>query len=180
MLRWPATVPALRAGDFTLRAMEPRDTEHLLAYLSDAAVIELTSMSPWSRADVVRFIEDVAAGFRDRTVLRWALADAADAAVGTCGFFHIDARNARAEIGYDLARQHWGHGVMTAAARAAVDYGREVIGFERIEATVLVGNDRSARVLEKLGFAREGVLRSYKDVRGARRDFWMYGLTETA
>ncbi len=47
-------------------------------------------------------------------------------------------------------------------------------------ATVMVGNERSARVLEKLGFVREGTLRSYKNVRGEMKDYWIFGRVETA
>ncbi|MEO2219574.1 GNAT family protein [Chromobacterium vaccinii] len=52
--------------------------------------------------------------------------------------------------------------------------GPSHIGLARIQATVLPENTRSIRVLERVGFQREGLLRSYRMVRGPSRDFWMY------
>ena len=69
--------------------------------------------------------------------------------------------NARfcAEIGYWIGEAHWGRGVMTAAVRAFCDALFAHSDIERIEAGAFMTNPASHRVLEKAGFAREGVLR---------------------
>jgi len=84
--------------------------------------------------------------------------DAPDALLGTISLRH-HARDRRAELGYWLAVAAWGCGYATEAARAAVDFGFETLRLERIHARVMTANRASARVLAKLGFAREGVLR---------------------
>ena len=81
-----------------------------------------------------------------------------------------------AELGYALAKPHWGKGLMPEAARAAVDWGFEQLGLAKVYAMVDVRNARSLRVMEKLGMAREGVLRSHASVRGNRIDVAAYGL----
>lgn len=55
------------------------------------------------------------------------------------------------EVGWRLAREHWGHGYAPEAARAAVTFGFEVLGLDEIVSFTYVGNDNSRRVMEKLG-----------------------------
>ena len=81
----------------------------------------------------------------------------------------------RAELGYVLARAHWGKGVATDAVKRTVAtvFG-EVQGLERVEALVDVDNPASQRVAEKAGFRREGVLRRHYWHKGRARDMVMY------
>ncbi|CAM0875540.1 unnamed protein product [Alopecurus aequalis] len=73
-----------------------------------------------------------------------------------------DEAGHRANIGYALAHDHWGRGIASAAIRMVVGtVFDELPGLERLEAVTDVGNVRSKRALEKAGFQREGVLRSY-------------------
>ena len=64
-----------------------------------------------------------------------------------------------AEIGYWIGESHWGRGVMTATVRAFCEALFRDTDLERIEAGAFLTNPASHRVLEKCGFAREGVLR---------------------
>jgi RimJ/RimL family protein N-acetyltransferase len=66
----------------------------------------------------------------------------------------------RASTGYVIARDSWSRGYATEAVRAMVDVS-QTIGVVRLYALCHVDHDRSARVLEKTGFAREGILRRY-------------------
>ncbi|WP_146042156.1 GNAT family N-acetyltransferase [Chromobacterium sinusclupearum] len=64
---------------------------------------------------------------------------------------------------------------MAAAACASLlRWRHRHVGLVRIQATALPANHRSIQVLERNGFEREGLLRSYRKVRGPSRDFWMY------
>ena len=64
-----------------------------------------------------------------------------------------------AEIGYWLGRPFWGRGIATAAVKVLTAYGFETLGLIRIDARVRTGNAASVRVLEKVGYQREGLLR---------------------
>jgi RimJ/RimL family protein N-acetyltransferase len=61
-----------------------------------------------------------------------------------------------AEVGYWIQRKHWGKGYGTEALRLICKFGFESLGLHRIEASVVDGNDRSAGVLENIGFRLEG------------------------
>ena len=66
----------------------------------------------------------------------------------------------RASTGYVLARDAWGQGYATEAVRAILEIG-SALGLARLYALCHVDHDRSARVLERTGFTKEGVLRAY-------------------
>ena len=65
---------------------------------------------------------------------------------------------------------------MTEAVSSALDYGYRVMGLNRIEAFVTVGNRRSFSFLEKAGFSLEGTLRHYERARGQFQDQWVFSL----
>lgn len=82
-----------------------------------------------------------------------------------------------AEIGYTLAREHWGQGYATEAGSAVVDYLFEQVGVSRIAGTLHPENTSSAMVLERLGFIHEGHTRLSYWVGDDNSDDWIYGLT---
>ena len=99
-----------------------------------------------------------------------------DRIVGTCTLFNLDARNRRAEIGYALARDSWGQGLMSEALGALIAYAFGPLGLTRLEADVDPRNAPSIRIVEKLGFVREGLLRERWHVGGEAQDSLMLGL----
>jgi len=80
------------------------------------------------------------------------------------------AEHRRAEVGYELGQRFWGKGVMQEVMHTVLQHCFEMVGFNRIEAFVTVGNDRSIHTLEKLGFKAEGVLREYEFAQGKFQD----------
>lgn len=98
--------------------------------------------------------------FAKREALRWIIADiASDQMIGTCALYDINPTHARAALGYALMPEHWGKGLATEAASLAMSYGFLELGLHRIEADTEPNNLRSNKVLERLGFQREGLLR---------------------
>ena len=82
-----------------------------------------------------------------------------------------------AQIGYWMGEEHAGKGYMGAAIRLMLDHGFGQMRLNRIEAACIPENERSIRVLEKAGFQREGLLRSYLRINGAWRDHILYAIT---
>ena len=85
----------------------------------------------------------------------------------------------RIECGYVLARPHWDHGLMTEALGAAVAWALSAPDVYRIGAVCDVDNPASARVMEKAGLIREGLLRRWMvhpNVSAEPRDCFIYGL----
>lgn len=82
-----------------------------------------------------------------------------------------------AYVGYWVDAEFSGGGVITAAVALVVDHCFGPVGMHRLEATVRPENLASLRVLEKLGFRREGLFRRYLDVDGAWRDHLCFAMT---
>ncbi|MEZ5810757.1 MAG: GNAT family protein [Rhizobiaceae bacterium] len=82
------------------------------------------------------------------------------------------------QIGYWMGEKFAGHGLMGEALSLVVEYGFRGLGLHRIEAACIPDNKRSIRVLEKAGFSREGLLRSYLRINGAWRDHLLFALID--
>lgn len=80
------------------------------------------------------------------------------------------------EMGYWIGRQYRGKGFASAAVRLLAEDIYEDGIYERLQLNMDVNNVASQRVAEKAGFVREGLLRSWYNLRGKRRDFYMYSL----
>lgn len=107
--------------------------------------------------------------------LRIAIASTSDdRLLGTIGFHTVSAANRSAEIAYDLHPEVWGLGLATHVVNTMVQWAHDAAAIWRVQATVLQSNHRSTRVLERVGFQREGLLRSYRWVRGTPGDFLMF------
>jgi len=78
------------------------------------------------------------------------------------------------EVGYALSTPYQGRGLMTSALDQLVDELFARTTLERIEARCSIENDASYRLLEKVGFRREGLLREYFQLRGRRHDNYLY------
>ena len=81
-------------------------------------------------------------------------------------------------IGYKLAKEHWGKGYATEAAKALTDYGFTELNLHRVYATVHPDNAASIRVLEKVGMIPEGRLREHILYRDGYRDSLIYSILE--
>jgi ribosomal-protein-alanine N-acetyltransferase len=83
-----------------------------------------------------------------------------------------------AVLGYWIGARYAGRGYMTAAVRAAVPFVFDTLKLHRLEAACLPSNAASIRVLEKNGFQREGLARSYLKINGSWQDHLLFALIE--
>jgi RimJ/RimL family protein N-acetyltransferase len=171
-LSLPLATDRLRLREFTgadLPAMagwsaDPRVTRHLL-------------FGPRDDAAARRHLDEVIAAQSERARRFWELAieRATDGMViGACDLT-LRSRE-ELEVGYLLARPHWGRGYATEALRAILAAGFNELGVARIVASTAVGNDRSARVLERAGLRWEALLRGHARGRGRTWDVNVYCL----
>ena len=79
-------------------------------------------------------------------------------------------------VGYWIGERHAGRGLMVDALNLLTQYSFDTLSLHRIEAACIPGNTRSVRVLEKAGFQREGLLRSYLKINGVWQDHYLYSL----
>ncbi len=125
-------------------------------------------------------VEEFQAGRAARFVLQ-PKGPAEGPVIGTCNYTNIVRGPFQAcHLGYQIARSHEGLGLMTEALRATNAFAFEALRLHRIMANYRPENGRSARVLERLGFVREGVARDYLFIDGAWRDHVLTALTHPA
>ena len=158
----------------SLRPITEADLPVWYAYLSVPNVVEHTS---WNLADLKElspYVWDPSAN-TESSFLRLAIAlRSTGEIVGTAGFHTVQPRNRSAEIAYDLAPSMWGKGIATSVCQQLAAWAHDSVGLLRVQATVLESNVPSMAVLKRCGFLREGLLRSYRLVRGRPGDFYMY------
>ncbi|MEO7425100.1 MAG: GNAT family protein [Fibrobacteria bacterium] len=96
--------------------------------------------------------------------------------VGMIGFGHIDIAHGNGEVGYVLSRKHWRNGIVSNAIRLVVLEGFTSLGLQKIIGRCISENIGSKRVLQKVGFKKEGDLRRQYLKRNSFRDIEIYGL----
>jgi [ribosomal protein S5]-alanine N-acetyltransferase len=85
-----------------------------------------------------------------------------------------------AVIGYSVDARRAGRGYATEAVKAVVEYAFATLKLHRLETSYQPTNERSGRVLRRLGFTVEGYARDYLYLQGAWRDGILVGLTNPA
>lgn len=164
-----------------LRLLVPRDARELLAVVA-ASRAELGRFMSWPREMVSieqarRFVAIGREGWlSERTARLGMFEHDTGALVGSIELDGIDLRRGQAELGYWVRTDRWGRGYAAEAGRAILTYGFETLALHKVRADVAVGNMASARVLEKLGFVREGTLREDRPIGGVFHDHWRFGL----
>ncbi|VVE37517.1 GNAT family N-acetyltransferase [Pandoraea horticolens] len=165
--------------DVSLRQLERSDASDWYAYLALPEVFEHTSWNLESSEDLLPMFDAFDSTSAD-SVRRLAIVDSQSLQlVGTIGFHTVSSANRTAEIAYDLAPSHWGRGIASAVCDAVTRWSFFTYGFVRVQATVLRTNSRSESVLRRCHFQREGLLRSYRMVRGTPGDFLLYSRLPT-
>ena len=96
--------------------------------------------------------------------------------IGTVGYMSYVPDNATVEVGYSIAREHWGQGLMTEALSAVIGETFRTLDIHRIEAMHFTDNPASGRVMEKCGMTHEGHLRERVYCKGVFRDVEMWGI----
>jgi RimJ/RimL family protein N-acetyltransferase len=161
-----------------LRELRRDDAPAIAARAGDRRVARflLQVPSPYPVGLAARWIEGRVAWWTAGRGATLAIArrEAPDALLGTASL-HRYARDRRAELGYWLGVDAWGQGYATEATRAMVAWGFRALDLHRVYAHVLGGNDASCRVLDKLGFAREGVRRQHVRKGRVMIDLILYG-----
>ncbi|MBR2564235.1 MAG: GNAT family N-acetyltransferase [Paenibacillus sp.] len=170
------TFPQLHTDRFILRAATDRDSRDLLALYSDATVVEYIPFTPFeSEQDALDEMSWYKKIFKEQTGLRWMIEDKeSHRVIGTCGYLGYEEQHHRAEIGYDLLSSCWGKGVMTEVARAVLEFGFNQMQLNKIEAKVDPSNEASIRLLHKLGFQQEGLLRQHEFEKGRYIDLAVF------
>ena len=177
-LLWPDALPDLRTDHLELSVLSLEDAADVAEMFSDPEVTRFMGLDTMTEpAQGEAAIEEVLSAHAGHRAMRWGIRlRQSPRLVGTVGFLNVSDQHRRAELGYDLGRPYWGVGLVREATAAAISYGFGTVGLHRVEADVHPDNHASIRVLERLGFRYEGMLRDYLFLKDQFQSIRRYGL----
>ncbi|MEU6765735.1 GNAT family protein [Streptomyces sp. NPDC046853] len=170
--------PTLHTARLRLRPFADADANALYPLHSSPHVMRFWDSPPWTeQARAEQFIARCRKLADEGTGARVAIDRASDGAfVGWCALTRWDPDFRSASLGYCLDDATWGQGYATEAAHALLRWAFDTLDLNRVQAEADTRNVASARVLEKVGFVREGTLREECIVNGEVSDTWVFGL----
>ena len=178
MTRMSLPTPTLQTDRLRLRPFADADADDLYALHGSAYVLRYWDSPPWTGPErAERFLTGCRELAEEGSGARLAIELASDSAfLGWCSLSRWNPDYRSASLGYCLSDAAWGHGYATEGARAVLQWAFKALDLNRVQAECDTRNEASARVLEKLGFVREGTLREDCIVSGVVSDSWVYGL----
>ena len=170
--------PTLHSARLRLRPFDDADADGLFALHSSAYVLRYWDAPPWvDRGRAERFITACRQLAEEGSGVRLAVERASDGTfIGWCSLNRWNPDHRSASLGYCFDDAAWGQGYATEAAGVLLRWAFDTLDLNRVQAETDTRNVASARVLEKLGFQREGTLREDCVVNDEVSDSWVYGL----
>jgi RimJ/RimL family protein N-acetyltransferase len=153
----------LRTGRLLLRPFAEADAPRFAELAGERRIADATISVPHpmsleiARQEIARFASEWQAG----TGATFAIVapGGSNACIGLVALRHIDTEHEEGELSFWIAESAQGHGYVTEAAAAVLDYGFRERGLNRVCAFHMVRNAASGRVLARLGMTQEGCLR---------------------
>ena len=147
--------PFLDTERLIIRNWQAEDWRLLRPMSLDPEVMQYIGHSqPWSEGETRQFVANRMADYEQYGRTMWPLIlKETGAFIGYCGFLRrvYGEYEGEIEIGYALAKDAWGRGLAAEAGARILQYGFETLGLERVIASARPENDRSIRVMEKMG-----------------------------
>ncbi len=170
------TVPVLPAGPFRLRPFTLADLDAVREAARDPYIPLITTVpAAFTEDEGRRFIERQWSRAEQGTGYSFAIADAGtDRAVGQAGLWLRDLEEGRASVGYWVVRSARGRRAAASAVTALARWAHDDLRVPRLQLYVEPWNTASVLTAERAGFRREGLLRSWQEAGGTRRDMYMY------
>jgi [ribosomal protein S5]-alanine N-acetyltransferase len=170
--------PTLETARLLLRPFRLADADRVQELAGDRAIADtmLKISHPYEDGTAERWISNHRDWFEHHQQAVFAVTVKSDGLlIGALGLrFELDDQ--RAELGYWIGKPYWNQGYCTEAARAALQFGFEQFGLNRIFANHFLRNPASGRVMQKLGMVYEGRLRQHVKKWDAFEDLEVYGI----
>ncbi|MBM7587770.1 ribosomal-protein-alanine N-acetyltransferase [Bacillus pakistanensis] len=174
-------LPELRTDNLILREITEQDAQALFEYFSSDKAMQFYGMNPLTTLEQMKnIVKGMASGYEKKQAIRWGiqLKDQQEL-IGTIGFNNWSNLHKKAELGYDLNPRYWRKGYMFEAISKVIQFGFEEILLNRIGAFVYLDNEASNRILEKIGFHQEGILKDYYFSYDRYHDVYVYRLLQS-
>ncbi len=171
-------LPEIETDRLILRRLQYSDTQDIFDY---ARYPEVSKHLIWeaheTEMDTLEFLNFVMEKYNKNQPAPWGISLKEESRIiGTIGYLDWDKKNYKAELGYVLHCYYWKKGYMTEALQRVVDFGFNKMYLNRIEARTVPENIPSQKLLEKVGFKKEGLLREQMIVKNRFKDFHMYSI----
>lgn len=170
----------------TAREFRQSDKSDLMAFVRDPSQLRYMLFDLATETEVDDFLgltQDQASrtleGTPVRTEWHWALEEAGrPGVIGSVALMKDSATAASAELGYWFRREAWGKGYATEASRFALEFGFRTLELHRIWGKCHVDNVASARVMEKVGMVKEGLIREHVWLRDHWRSSYQFAVLD--
>ena len=170
--------PVLETDRLLLREIIPEDAKEIYEVRSDEEAMKYFGHNVYtSFAEADEMIMSVINGFKNKEGIRWGITlKGSDKLIGSGGIWRLMKQHLRGEIGYDLSPKYWKKGIMTEALTEIIRFSFDNMNLHSIEANLDPDNAASVRLLEKLGFEKEGHLKESYCLNNAFTDTGIYSL----
>jgi ribosomal-protein-alanine N-acetyltransferase len=170
--------PILLTERLCLRQLVETDAESVMAIRGDYQVTRYNIGDAYTDiAQAVGLIDNIRRTFENESTLYWGITlRPANTVIGMIGYNYWNRIDHRGSVGFDLAREYWGRGIMPEALREILRFGFEQMGLNRVEADASVYNTQSQRTLQKVGFRQEGHLREQYHEADSYHDLLLFAL----
>jgi RimJ/RimL family protein N-acetyltransferase len=171
-------VAGITDGVVWLRLPADEDVPRIVEACRDPEVSRYTTVpNPYQPSHTVEWMQRGLAGLAAGTDLHTVIAEARGEDVfGTISLHEINRYASRCVAGYLIGPWARGRGIAARSLRLLCRFAFDDLRLERVEVTIEPENAASRATAESVGFAQEGLLRSYMAIAGARRDMLMYSL----
>lgn len=150
--------PVFDSDRLLFRDIRQTDVDDLFEIYNNDATLKYQVISPFrSVSEMKRYVEIIRDGYQNKYFIRWGLEHKESGKlIGLISLHHLEFWNYKAEVGYILNEAYWNQGLATEAVKKLLDISMNGWGLHRIEAAIHPINAPSIRVVEKLGFSKEG------------------------
>jgi RimJ/RimL family protein N-acetyltransferase len=156
-----AMLPTLKGQKINLRRVYKSDAESIYKYARDEEISRYTFLpNPYRISDAYRFITLTHTALRAKKAFNFGIEHKQEKEIiGMISLEQVNFQHLLAETGYWLGKKYWGQGIAQEALQLVLKFGFEQLKLNRIYARVMHPNIASARLLENVGFKKEGVMR---------------------
>lgn len=170
--------PVLETPRLKLIEIKEEHVDKIFQIFSNEDVIKYYGMEPLQQKEQAsNMINSFSKNFQEKRSMRWGifLKESAEL-VGTLGLNNISIGQKRTEIGYELLPEYWRRGIVSEAVEQIIHYCFEELNLFRIAAVTFTENESSYKLLLKLGFEQEGLLRGYIYQNDKSNDTFVFSL----
>lgn len=153
--------PVMETKNLILRDIQLRDVEDFLEYYKSGNICRYLDWSgPKSKEEAIEYICMWRNGYKENWILPFAIVDKkSEKMIGSIIFSEFVGK--RADLGYEICEAYWGKGLMYEALNTILPIVIEGLDLKRIQCIVFKENEASKRLLRKLNFQEEGLLKKY-------------------